>query len=217
MPYVKEIPCAQVLRLTGRVCITATALPPVVPALSGAKAAEKGFGQAGPRPPASMAEKGFFEIGAGIRHASLQRCHLPLTRIPSIVWSRLSRPFSISYHSSSAGKPNASSTPPITNVGASLPVHKGATCPRPAPFPAACFHSAALGTSIPQSGGKGNKRGKKKDFSHAKKLSEKPFRRNRIKKEQPPCSGCPFPVTRTKRTTKGMRSDRVAGMLSHGC
>lgn len=195
MAYVKEIPCAQVLRLTGRVCITATALPPVVPALSGAKAAEKGFGQAGPRPPASMAEKGFFEIGAGIRHASLQRCHLPLTRIPSIVWSRLSRPFSISYHSSSAGKPNASSTPPITNVGASLPVHKGATCPRPAPFPAACFHSAALGTSIPQSGGKGNKRGKnERSFPIPKRQAQLPSSQERVKKGQPSCSGRPFPV-----------------------
>lgn len=49
-----------------------------------------------------------------------------------------------------------------------------------------------------------------------KKLSEKPSRRNRIKKELPPCNGRPFPVTRTKRVTKGMRSDRIAGMLSHG-
>lgn len=44
-----------------------------------------------------------------------------------------------------------------------------------------------------------------------KKLSEKPSRRNRIKKEPPPCNGRPFPVTRTKRVTKGMRSDRIVG------
>lgn len=96
----------------------------------------------------------------------MQACSAAICRerASSIVRPRLSQPAAISDHSSSAGKPNASSTPPITNVGASLPVHKGATCPRPAPFPAACFHSAALGTSIPQSGGKGNKRGKKEGF-----------------------------------------------------
>lgn len=142
-----------------------------------------------------MAEKGRCEVGAGVRHASLQRRHLPRTRIPSIVWSRLSRPFSISDHSSSAGKPNASSTPPITNVGASLPVHKGATCPRPAPFPAACFHSAALGTSIPQSGGKGNKRGKnERSFPIPKRQAQPPSSQERVKKGQPSCSGRPFPV-----------------------
>ncbi len=149
----------------------------------------------------------------------MQACSAAICRerASSIVRPRLSQPAAISDHSSSAGKPNASSTPPITNVGASLPVHKGATCPRRAPFRRLACIRPPWAPVYHSPGERGINGAKKKGFSHAKKLSEKPSRRNRIKKEQPPCSGRPFPVTRTKRTTKGMRSDRVAGMLSHGC
>lgn len=177
----------------------------------------KGFDQAGPLPPASMAEKGRCDVGAGIRHASSQRRHLPRTRIQhrpasfvaagrhfrSFLFSRQAQRQIPAVHYKRLGfHPRSLSGPFVP--GRRRFRRLASIRPPWAPV----YHSP---------GERGINGAKKKDFSHAKKLSEKPSRRNRIKKEQPPCSGRPFPVTRTKRATKGMRSDRTAGMLSHGC
>ena len=217
MAYVKEIPCAQVLRLTGRVCITATALPPVVPALSGAKAAEKGSVRRGPGRPHPWQRRGAVKSAPAF---GMQACSAAIYReraSPASFGLVCRGRFPFPTIPLQPASPTPDPRRPLQASGVPSPFIKWAICPRRAPFRRlACIWPpwAPVYHSPRERGING---AKKKGFSHAKKLSEKPSRRNRIKKEQPPCSGRPFPVTRTKRTTKGMRSDRTAGMLSHGC